>query len=72
MAQAHAVYVLYYEGAPYEYTKRAAYYTEGMANAAVTRAVDDFAGWRASDERKAEFRVKFSVEKYVKSEVAAE
>lgn len=71
MTQDHAVYVLYYEGAPYEYAKRAAYYTEGMAKAAVTRAVEDFVGWRASDEVKAAVRARFSVEKYVRAEVPA-
>ena len=72
MAEQHAVYVLYLDGAPYEYTKRAAYYTEGMAKAAVNRAVEDVVGWRAADETKAAARARFSVERYVKAEVSAE
>jgi hypothetical protein len=73
MTKEHAVYVLYYEGAPYKHAARAAYYTEGMAKAAVTRAVDGRAGWRATDEAKAEIRAKFSVKAYViKPEVTAE
>lgn len=71
MTEQHAVYVLYYEGTPYKGTKRAAYYMEGMANAAVTRAVDVRAGWCASEEKKAAVRAKFSVEKYVRAEVGA-
>lgn len=72
MTQEHAVYVLYYEGAPYKHAARAAYYTEGMANAAVTRAVNAYVGWRGTDEKKAEHRAKFSVKAYViKTEVSA-
>jgi len=68
----HTVYVLYYEGAPYV-GKRAAYYTEGMANAAVNRGVEDILGWRAKDDKKAEIHAKFSVKAYVmKPEVTAE
>ena len=68
----HAVYVLYYDGAPYV-GKRAAYYTEGMANAAVNRGVEDILGWQAGDDKKAETRARFSVKAYVmKPEVHAE
>lgn len=73
MAQEHAVYVLYRDGVPYDGAARAAYYTEGMANAAVTRAINAYVGWRGTDAQKAEIRARFSVKAYVmKPEVGAE